>query len=347
MEFLWPGMLLFLLALPLLIGIYLYLQGRRRRLAARYAGFGSSRPVQASQGGPVTGLSSGRAGPRRYIPPAFFLIGITVLIVSLARPQAVVSMPQMQGIVMLAFDVSGSMSATDMQPTRMEAAKAAAVDFVAHLPSTVKVGVVAFSDSGLSVLKPTNHPQEILDAIKRLHPQRGTSLAEGIQASLTVIAQSLDQLPKETATAPGPDQTEQLFLPPGGAGDSAILVLLSDGENNMAPDPVEAAKAAANYGVRIYTVGIGSPQGTDIKIDGFTIHTQLDEGQLKGIAQISGGEYYNASNADDLQKIYSNLAPKLVIQPERIEVTSLFAGASILILLMGGLISMLWFGRLM
>src|SRR5437762_13845825 len=177
MSFIWPVMLLFLLLIPLCVGLYIRLQRQRRRLAASYGSLGL---VQASAGRPL--------GLRRHIPPALFLVGLTILLIALARPQAVVSLPREEGTVILAFDVSGSMAADDLKPTRIEAAKAAARAFIERQPASVQIGVVAFSDGGLSVQAPSNQQADVLAAISRLTPTRGTSVGQGILASLKVIA---------------------------------------------------------------------------------------------------------------------------------------------------------------
>src|SRR5919199_6666366 len=182
MSFIWPQMLALLVLLPLFVGLYLRLQQRRRRLVASYGSLGL---VQAAAG---RGL-----GARRHVPPALFLAGLTILIVALARPQAVVSLPREEGTVILAFDVSGSMAADDLKPTRMEAAKAAAREFVQRQPRTVQIGVLAFSDSGFTVQVPTNDQEAILAAINRLTPQSGTSLGQGILDSLNTIAGGPEQ----------------------------------------------------------------------------------------------------------------------------------------------------------
>ena len=327
-------MLLLLVFVPLFVVLYVALQRRRQRLTARYGRLGFV------QGAVAHGL-----GIRRHIPPALFLAGFTVLMVALARPQTVVSLPKEEGTVILAFDDSGSMAADDLKPTRMEAAKTAARDFVQRQPLSVQIGVVAFSDSGFTVQVPSNDKDAILAAINRLTPQRGTSLANGMLASLNTIAAGEGQAPhlySNLTPSPTPSPTPV----PKGTYTSAVIVLLTDGENNESPDPLAAAQTAADRGVRIYTVGIGSAAGTTLHINGFTVHTQLDEAMLQQISQLTGGAYYNAENEQDLRKIYDNLNSRLVIKPEKTEVTSIFAGASILALLVGGVFSLLWFSRL-
>ncbi|HLF27893.1 MAG TPA: VWA domain-containing protein [Anaerolineae bacterium] len=332
MSFIWPTMLLSLLLIPPCVALYVMLQRRRRRLAASYGGFGLVHEAAGRQ-----------LGLRRHIPPALFLAGLAILMIALARPQAVVSLPRVEGIVILAFDVSGSMAADDVKPTRMDAARAAALDFVQRQPSTVQIGVVAFSEGGLVVQAPTNDQAAILASINRLTPQRGTSLGQGILASLNTIAVAAGQVstPNDNLT-PAPTPTPV----PQGTYTSAVIVLLTDGENNTSPDPLAAAQAAAERGVRVHTIGIGSAAGTTLHVNGFTVHTQLDEPMLQQVSQLTGGVYYNAETEQDLRAIYENLGVQLVIKPEEMEVTSLFAGASILVLLIGGVFSLLWFSRL-
>lgn len=331
MSFIWPAMLILLVLVPLFIGLYLRLQRRRRLFAARYGSLGI---VQAAAGQPL--------GRRRHIPPALFLAGLTILLIGLARPQALISLPRVEGTVILAFDVSGSMAAEDMQPTRMEAAKAVARDFVQRQPNSVQIGVVAFSDGGFAVQAPTNDQGAILAAINRITPQRGTSIGQGILASLNTIAARTEQAPRRYSTL-APTQTPTPV--PAGSNTSAMIVLLTDGENNGPPDPLAAAQAAADRGVRIYTVGIGSVAGTTLHVNGFTVHTSLDEATLQQISRSTEGAYYNAQSQDDLRAIYQNLGLQLVIKPEETEITALFAGVGILFLLLGGACSLLWFSH--
>ncbi len=331
-------MLVLLVLIPLGAILYIRQQRRRRRLAANYG----SLLGQAAAGH--------RPGARRHIPIIFFLIGIAILIVALARPQTVVSVPKIQGTVILAFDVSGSMAADDMKPTRMEAAKTAARDFIAQQPPDVQIGVVSFSESGFSVQVPTSDQGAVLAAINRLAPQRGTSLAYGILTSLKAI-QTAEQpdTPKFysnlTPTPEGVPAPTPTPVPPG-THTSSVIVLLTDGENNTSPDPLQAAQTAADQGVRVYTIGIGSAAGSILHIEGLTIRSRLNEDLLQQIAQITDGTYYNATTEQDLQAIYHNLDPQLVIKPEKTEVTSLLAGLGVLLLLIGGVFSLVWFSRL-
>ena len=282
---------------------------------------------------------------RGLIPPLLFLIALSILFVALARPQMDVSLPHVEGTVILAFDVSGSMAATDLNPSRMEAAKAAARDFIQHQPSTVRIGVVAFSDSGFAVQTPTSDQSQILAAINRLAPQRGTSLANGILVSLNTIATASEPVTHFYSNlTPVPTMTPTPV--PQGTYAPAAIVLLTDGENNESPDPLAAALSAANRGIEIYTVGIGSAAGINLHVNGFTVHTQLDEATLQQISQITGGTYFNAQSAEELLKIYDRLDPQLVIKPEKTEITSIFSGTSLFVLMVAGLFSLLWFGHI-
>ena len=336
MSFIWPAMLFSLVLIPLFVGVYVLMQRRRRKLLANYSDLGFAAGARGSQ-----------PGLRRHIPVAFFMAGLTILAIALARPQAVVALPKQEGTVILAFDVSGSMAADDIKPTRMEAAKVAARDFVKHQPLFVQTGVVAFSDNGLSVQVPTNDPSAVLAAINRLAPQTGTSVGQGILASLNAIAAG------GSGGQPSEIYSNLLLTPtatptpvPHGTYTPAVIILLSDGENNENPNPLTVAQTASDRGVRIYTVGIGSPTGTTVHINGFSLHTQLDEATLKQISQITGGTYYNAQSEQDLVKIYDHLDTQLLSKPEKTELTALFAGASTFFMVIGGLFSLLWFSRL-
>jgi Ca-activated chloride channel homolog len=332
MSFIWSPLLFSLFFVPLLVLLYLRMQRQRRKIAAQYGSLGM---VNASAGN--------LPGARRHIPALIFLFGITVLLLSLARPQANVSLPRLEGTVVLTFDVSGSMAADDLVPTRMEAAKAAARQFVESQPPGVSIGVVAFSDGGITVQYPTNKRDETLATIYRLVPRRGTSLGNGILVALNTIA--VDAGDPSILNASNLSETPELVTEPQGWYPSAMIVLLSDGENTDRLDPIAAADLAADLGVRIYTVGVGSIEGATITVEGFTVHSQLDEPTLQEIANISGGEYYYAGDEEELQRIYADLRPRFTIKPEQLEVTSIFAGIGILVFLVGGALSLLWFGR--
>lgn len=334
-SFQWPGMLNLLLLVPILIAVYVALQRRRQQAAARYGSFGL---VQSAAGR--------QPGLRRHIPPALFLVSLIVLIVALSRPQTTVSLPRVEGTAMLVFDVSGSMAAEDFKPSRMEAAKAAALNFVEKQPEGVLIGVVAFSDNGFAVQIPTDDQAAVIATINRLAPRRGTSLAQGILTALKALEpEPGPEQGGESLTDPSVPTPAPTPFPPGEYA-SASIVLLTDGENNMNPDPFSAAQMAADRGVRIHTVGIGSPAGVDLEVEGFIVHTRLDEAALQQIAGMTGGTYFNAGNEEELRAIYEEIKPQFVIKPEETEVTSLVSGVSMLFLILGGVFSLVWFNRL-
>jgi Ca-activated chloride channel family protein len=320
-------MLLSLLLIPLLALFYTRQQQRRRQLVSSFGRLGLMQE-----------MATQRPGWRRHLPPALFLAGLAILLLGLARPEAVISLPRVEGTVILAFDVSGSMSAADLDPTRVEVAKAAARVFVENQPRTIQIGVVAFGDGGVVVQPPTDDRTAVLAAIDRLSPQGGTSLGQGIFSSLSAIAGEAIVI-DEAALEEGTEM--------GQIGDfpSAVVILLSDGENTGPPDPLEIAQIAAEAGVRIFPVGIGSPEGEVVQIEGFNILTQLNEAPLQEIASVTNGIYYNAKDGESLQDIYQNIDLRLTVRGEKMEVTSLVAGSSILLFLCGGALSLAWFGR--
>ncbi|MFN2120293.1 MAG: vWA domain-containing protein, partial [Anaerolineales bacterium] len=281
MTFVWPAMLGALVLIPALIGFRLWQRTRARRQATQYGGFGA--PVH----------SSGRSSSMWQPGWVLMLCGLAVLAIALGRPEATVELPRLQGTVILAFDVSGSMAATDFQPTRLEAAKKAATEFVDKQPIAVEIGVVAFSDSAFTVQAPTNDREEILAAIGRLSPQLGTSLANGIVTSLNTI-ETNGNGPTNYYSSATPEPTPTPTPMPPGQYSSSAIVLLSDGENNQRPDPAVAAQAAADRGVRIYTIGLGTAAGSLLHVNGLTVRSHLDEQTLQQLASITGGTYYNA-----------------------------------------------------
>lgn len=327
MAFLWPAMLLLLLLLPPLGAGYVWAQRRQ-----------SVPPAQTSRGG-LFGAAGPRPGMRRHVPPALFLLALTLLALAMARPVAAVSLPRLEGTVILVFDVSASMAADDLEPTRLGAAQAAAAAFVERQPPTVRIGVVAFSDGGLAVQPPTADRAEVLATIGRLRPERGTSIGEGMLVALNTIAQATGT--EATAAEPGTQEPA-----PQPRHDAAVIVLLSDGENNARPDPLEVALEAATRGVQIFTVGVGSAAGVTLELDGFTVHSRLEAETLRQIAQLTEGAYFSAEEREELDRIYGEVGARLVVRPEETEVTALFVGAGLLLLLVGGLCSLFWFSRM-
>jgi Ca-activated chloride channel family protein len=324
-SFQWPWALLLLLAVPALVLGYRAQQRRRDTRRAALASEGLVAPEQ---------LGSDRL---RHVGPLLLLGALTLLLVSLGRPVATVAEPHREGTVVLAFDVSTSMAAKDLAPTRLDAAKAAARTFVARQPSSIRLGVVAFGDSAVVSQQPTDDRSLVLAAIDRLTPQGGTALGRGIVAGLGAIAGK--------PLTVGPDADGTLDDVQIGYYGSAAMVLLSDGENTSPPDPLEVADLASAAGVRIYPIGVGSPQGTVLDVDGFQISTALDEETLRKVADVTGGTYHPAAGAADLAKVYDSIDLAWTTRGERREVTSWLAAVAALLLLLGVTASVLRSGR--
>lgn len=337
MTFQWPDILWLLLLIPLLVLFYVLAQRRRSAYAVRYASL--SLVKEALGKGP---------GIRRHIPPALFLIALTTMILGLARPEATVTMLKREGTVILVLDVSGSMMADDLQPTRMEAAKDAAKRFVERQPQGVRLGVVSFTDNASIVQTPTTDKNPVLGAVNRLQPQRGTAVGRGLVTALDAIFESnlasLIETPPNSRATPAPLPPAQ--KPPPGEYAPAIIVLLTDGESNVGPDPVDVAKLAADRGVRVYTIGLGSPEGTLLRIQGRAVRTRLDDSSLRHIAEMTDGDYYRASTESDLRSIYDRLGATNVLRTEQQEITFIFTAAAVVISLLAGLLSLVWFNRL-
>jgi Ca-activated chloride channel family protein len=346
MSFMWPQALLALLLIPVLVGVYVWMQRRRSRYAVRFASIGLVR--QAVGKGP---------GIRRHIPAAVYLLALAGMIVALARPQAPVTVPRNTGTVMLVIDVSGSMQATDVKPNRMEATKEAALSFVDKQPSGVKIGVVSFSDFGALVQAPTRDKDLARKAIDRLRPQRGTNIGGGLQTALDALYEGSDT-PRPTATA-GQQQPGVPIIggratpapaPQGSARDQkappASIVLVSDGESNVGPPPLEVAQEAVQAGVKIYTIGIGTREGVNLNIQGRRVFTRLDEESLRGMADMSGGKYLTATNEAELSAVYDELARETEFEKERTEITFGFTAGALILSIIGGVLSLLWFNRL-
>jgi len=345
MTFIWPTALVLLVVAAGLALLYVLAQRRRNRYALRYANLSLVR--EAIGKGP---------GWRRHVPPAFFLIALAFMSIAVARPQAVVAVPSQEGTVILAIDVSGSMLAEDMKPNRIEAAKAAARAFVDKQSESVKIGVVSFSGDASIVQSPTTDKGLVIAAINRLRPQRATAIGRAILVSLDAIEESMgsetdlpssilqQQNPNGAATPRATATPLPAYLQ--GQHSSASIVLLSDGQNNQFPPPLDVVDQAISRGVRVYTIGVGSAAGTIVRLQGRAVRTALDEATLKKIAQLTDGEYFSASTEQDLRAVYENLTTQLVIRNEKTELTAYFTLAAAVLAVMAGAFSLLWFNRL-
>jgi len=325
MTFTWPWMLVTLAAVPaLVVGYRRMLRGQAQR-RADLAALGLVTPTPT------------RPDTARPVVPVLLGAALTLMLLALARPVASVAEPRREGTVILAFDVSTSMAAKDVEPTRLDYAKASARGFVDKQPSSIRMGVVAFGGSALVLQQPTRDKNEVLSAINRLAPQGDTDIGRGILASLGAIA-------GKVTTAAGGTEGGNPETPIGYYGGTAI-VLLTDGENTDGPDPLELADLASAAGVRIYPVGLGSTSGSVLEVDGFSIATALDEDTLKQIARTTGGTYYPAADPATLAQVYDSLELTWTSRTVPREVTSLVAALATVLLLAGAGLSVVRSGR--
>lgn len=338
--FIWPHHLFALLLLPLFLLGYWWLLKRRKKNVVVWSS-----------------LSTVKATPgtawlwRRHVPPALLCVVFALLVVAASRPTAVLTLPSHQETVVLAMDVSGSMRATDVQPSRLKASQEAAKSFIAGLPRNVRVSVVSFAGSAAVVQAPTLNRDDVLAAIDRFQLQRGTAIGSGIVLSLATLFPDagidLSQITGQRAMPPSPDDMPRPdFTPVEPASfSSAAIILLTDGQRTTGPDPLEAAKMASDRGVRVYTVGIGTKDGETIGFEGWTMRVRLDEETLKSIASITRADYYYAGNSEDLKKVYEGLSSRLVVERRETEISSLFAIAAAILVVMSAGLSVWWFGR--
>ena len=345
--FLWPQFLWLMLALPLLVLLYVWLLRRRKKLAVRYASLALVR--EALGRGP---------GWRRHLPPLLLLLALALLLLASARPVAVVALPSNQQTIVLAMDVSASMRATDVEPNRLVAAQEAAKVFLKELPRDVKVGIVAFAGSAQVAQLPTLNREDLVTAIDRFQMQRATATGNAIVISLATLFPNagieLQQLSGDrlrggmgrSLDQPPPKQNEFVPVPPGSYG-SAAIIMLTDGQRTTGVDPLDAARMAADRGVKVYTVGIGTVDGEIIGFEGWSMRVRLDEETLKTIAQKTAAEYFYAGTAQDLKKVYQSLSSRLTLEKKETEGSALFALAGALLALLAGGLSLLWFGRVL
>lgn len=344
MSFQWPALLWALLLLPALLGLYLWLLRRRRQATLRLPSLQVAR--QALGKGP---------GWRRHVPPALLLAALAALLLALARPTATLTLPMSERTIMLAMDVSGSMRAEDVKPNRLVASQVAAKAFVQSLPREVKVGVVSFAGTAAVVQAPTSSRDDVLAAIDRFQLQRGTATGSGIILSLaTLFPDHGIEIQQVTGQKNFPGKPlgkeagegKPKFAPvPAGSYTSAAIIMLTDGQRTVGPDPLDAAKMAAERGVRVYTVGMGTTSGEVIGFEGWSMRVRLDEETLKNISVLTHGEYFYAGSAEDLRKVYDALSSRMVVERKETEVTALFAALGTLLVLASAGLSLWWFGR--
>jgi Ca-activated chloride channel family protein len=329
-QFVWPRLLWLLATLPVWLGLY---------IAWQVHGVQRAWPT-AAQARSDAGVPTWRI--TRYAPVLLIWLGLAGLLVAMARPQAILLLPSRIDTVMLAIDSSGSMRASDVQPSRIEAAQAAAKSFVLGQPAQVKLGVVSVAGAAALVQAPTDQRDLIIQAIEQLSLQPGSALGSGIVIALHAMLPGSglnvralidgEATPQASAgtplggTTPAPPATPSSALPhqsvnlpkvPPGSNSAAAIVLLSDGQSNVGPDALKMAQVAADLGVRVYTVGVGTAQGTLLKAQGMQMRVKLDEASLKKIAEITRAEYFSADNRQDLLQIYQSLSSKIVLKKHR------------------------------
>jgi Ca-activated chloride channel family protein len=344
MELLWPGFLYLLVLIPILIIAYIWILRRRKPYAVRYSSLSLVRAALPQQ-----------SHWRRHIPFALFLLALSSLIVAVGRPVSTITVPASNATILLAIDVSRSMCSTDILPSRLEAAKAAALKFVEQQQGNTQIGVVAFAGFAVLVQEPTRDQDLLTTAIKNLTTARRTAIGEGILMSLDAISEIDDNItsPYSGITTPP--------LPPGQYAP-AIIVVLTDGVSTTGTHPLEAAQLSADRGVRVYTIGFGTDNNTSIPNCGFQTNNdqfggnpffggggggggprrEIDEETLKQVADMTGGSYHLAASSDELQDVFKNLPTQLMTVTETIEISVMFVVIGALLATLAIALSIIW-----
>ena len=321
MTFEWPLALLGLALVPLALVGYLLVQRRRMRYAARFMNLDL-----------LANVVERAPGWRRHVPAALALLALAALIVAVARPSATIAVPRERATVVLAMDTSGSMTATDVAPTRLDAARSAADSFLEQLPERFRVGVVSFSSQAQVLASPTDDRALVRETLGSLEAEGGTALGEAILRSVE-------------AAGAAAGEGEQAAEPP-----PVSILLLSDGANSTGPEPTETAREAEAAGIPIYTIALGTPdgivEGTDRAGNARTIRVPPDPETLAEIAEMTDGRFFDAPTEEDLRCVYEEVGSQVGLEEEEQEVTFLFAGASAVLVLAGAGLSALWFNRI-
>lgn len=347
MSVLWPDALALLALLPVLALAYVWLLRRKRKSAVRYANLGMVKEAM----GP-------RSAIRRHVPPLLFFLAIAALLVAIARPTATITLPTQKQTIILALDSSGSMRAKDVEPSRLVAMQNAAKQFVADASPKTRIGVVTFAATATLVQPPTDDREAAIAAIDRIQLQRATATGSGLIVSLATLFPDAGfdvssalfgrDAPRNAPIGDAKKDARKDFKPvPPGSYNSAVIILLSDGQRTTGPDPIEIAKMAADRGVRVYTVGFGTTSGEIIGFEGWSFRVRLDEETLKSIATMTQGEYFYAGTAADLKKVYQALNSRISLEKRETEVTALFSAVAALLAVVSGLLSLLWFNRIL
>lgn len=349
MSMLWPYALALLGLVPALLGLYIWMLRRRRRYAVRYSSLGLVREA----------LAPGSQW-RRHLPFALFLAGLAGLALAVARPVATVTVPTNQTAILLAIDVSRSMCSDDIPPSRLAAAQDAALKFIERQPADTRIGIVAFAGFAQLIQQPTADRAALEAAVDGLSTARATAIGSGILTALEAIAAI-----NPAVTLPGGDATGEESPPPlpEGTYQPEIIVLLTDGVTTTGPTPQEAAQVAAAQGVRIYPIGFGTAQGGRMSClgpmrpmdrfgnmggggpgfgGGGGFRRGIDEATLIEVADMTGGEYYAASSAGELQRVFESLPITYTSQEEETEIGFIFAAIGALLALAALGLSLRW-----
>ncbi len=347
LTFMWPQFLWLLLAVPMLVAVYFWLLRRKKKLSLRYASLSIVKEAMGSS-----------LNWRRHVPPILFLLAITAMLVAASRPFAVITLPSTQETIILAMDVSGSMRATDVKPNRLVASQNAAKAFLAELPRSVRVGIVAFAGSAQVVQPPTLSREDLVAAIDKFQLQRATAIGSAIVVSLAELFpdEGIDLAamtygsgkPRGVAIDQTPKKAKKEFVPVApGSYNSAAIILLTDGQRTTGVDTMEAAKMAADRGVRIYTVGVGTVDGETIGFEGWSMRVRLDEATLKAVALQTQAEYFYAGSAETLKKVYEKLSSRLTVEKKETEIAGLLALVAAVLAISSAALSLLWFNRIL
>ncbi len=345
MQFLWPHNLWWMLVLPALPVAYLWLLRRRRKSALVLSGLR------------IAGTPAGRTW-QRHVPPTLTLLALALLVLALARPTAPVVVPWAKSTILLAMDISRSMRVEDVKPTRMVAAQEAAKAFLAEVPGHIEVGLVTFAGTAQVAQQATSDRPSLVAAFDAIQMQYGTAIGNAIVVSLAELfpdhgidLAEMTYGPRRQARSLGEKGDKNTAPPkqispvaPGSYG-SAAIILLSDGRRTTGVDTLQAAKMAADRGVRVYVVGLGTPDGHLAMGEGMAIYLQLDEPMLREVAQMTGGEYHHAATAEALRSVYQNLGSRLQMQKRDTELTALLSLLAAAVLATGAALSVLWYGR--
>lgn len=359
MDLLWPGALFLLALIPILIGLYIWVLRRRKPVAVRYSSLSLVRDALPKQ-----------SRWRRHVPFALFMLALAGLIVALSRPVAVVTVPTGQTSIIMTIDVSRSMLQSDIVPTRLEAAQQAANGFIQNQKATTQIGIVAFAGFAELIQQPTNDQEALEAAIDSLTTGRRTAIGSGILKAIDTIAEI------DSSVAPSTEDGTSQTVPPVAAGAYVpdIIVVLTDGVSNAGPDPLDAAQQAADRGIRVYTIGYGTATGSP-DFDPFfggggggggggpdpfggggggngffggggqgfgSFQRGIDEATLKQVADMTGGQYYSASSAAELQSVFENLPTYLIVKHETLEISVAFAIVGALAAVLAILLALRW-----